>query len=249
MEPCEDDGWHEGQRRASLVLGTAFQRVARHGVRRPRVAASCESREVPQQMSETIVSAGAGRAFELSAGQRLRLVTPHGQQAADFFAFNARNIGEWLSAMHTWIATRCLRPRQGDTFRSRYRRPMLDFLADGAGGVHDMMIPACDQVRYEQLGFEGPHGSCAENLQVAMRRLGHEIAVVPQPINFFTNTRVEADGTLVSPPNPVPAGASVELEARMDLICVVSACPYDLALEGWTINAPGGPTELVVEVR
>jgi hypothetical protein len=36
---------------------------------------------------------------------------------------------------------------------------MLDFLADRPGGVHGMMIPACDQVRYEGLGLERPHGN------------------------------------------------------------------------------------------
>ena len=83
---------------------------------------------------------------------------------------------------------------------------------------------------------------------VAMRRLGHEISVVPQPINFFTHTQVDDESNLLSPPNPVPPGAYVELEARMDLICTVSSCPFDLALDDWTINAPGGPTELIVEV-
>jgi uncharacterized protein YcgI (DUF1989 family) len=34
----------------------------------------------------------------------------------------------------------------------------------------------------------------------------------------------------------------------MDLIGVVSACPYDLAGPGWSINAPDGPTEIVVEL-
>jgi uncharacterized protein YcgI (DUF1989 family) len=60
---------------------------------------------------------------------------------------------------------------------------------------------------------------------------------------------VEADGRLVSPPNPVPPGAYVELEALMDVICVVSSCPFDLPIEGWTINAGGGPSELIVDVR
>jgi uncharacterized protein YcgI (DUF1989 family) len=34
----------------------------------------------------------------------------------------------------------------------------------------------------------------------------------------------------------------------MDLICVVSSCPFDLSIEGWSINAPAGPTELKVEI-
>ena len=200
-------------------------------------------------METVVIPAREGRAVRLAAGQRLRLITPQGAQAADFFAFRADNLGEWLSPMHTWVTTRSVRPRPGDTFLSRLRRPLLDFVEDGAGGVHDMLIAACDQARYEQFGVKGPHPSCSENLRSALQRLGNQIDVVPQPVNFFTNTQVLADGALVSPPNPVPPGAYVELAARIDLICVVSSCPFDLAMPGWTINAPGGPTELIVEIR
>jgi len=28
---------------------------------------------------------------------------------------------------------------------------------------------------------------------------------------------------------------------------VISSCPFDLPVEGWTINAEAGPTELLVE--
>lgn len=200
-------------------------------------------------MTKLEIPPRGGSAVSVAAGQLLRLVTPRGAQAADFFAYAADNVREWLSPMHSWVSTRSIKPRPGDTLLSRFRRPMLDFLEDGAGGMHDMMIAACDQGRYEQFGFVGPHASCSENLRSAMARLGHQIDVVPQPVNFFTNTTVETDGKLVSPPNTVPPGGYVELAARMDLICVVSSCPFDLQIPGWTINAPGGPTELVVEVR
>jgi uncharacterized protein YcgI (DUF1989 family) len=199
-------------------------------------------------MTEILVPAREGRAVRVEKGQRVRITTPEGAQAADFFAYNAASVDEWLSPNHTWVTTFCVKPRQGDTLLSRFRRPMLTIVEDGADGVHDMMIAACDQFRYEFFGHKGPHASCSENLCLAMRRLGHQIDVIPQPINFFTNTSVEPDGRFVSPPNHVPAGAFVELEALMDLICVVSSCPFDLAVDGWTINAEGGPTELIVTV-
>ena len=130
-------------------------------------------------MTTLSVPAREGRAFEVARGGRFRIVTPEGQQAADFFAYNARAVGEWLSANHTWIKNRRVKLRDGDEFQSRYRRPLLRLTEDGADGVHDLMIPACDQIRYEQLGHQGPHASCSENLAVAMRRLGHAIDVVP----------------------------------------------------------------------
>lgn len=199
-------------------------------------------------MVQVIVPPREGRAVRVAAGERIVIATPEGRQAADFFAFNAANLGEWLSPNHSWITNFHTKPREGDTLLSRFRRPMLEFVRDGAGGIHDMMIPACDQFRYEFFGHRGPHASCAENLCVAMRREGYQVDVVPQPVNFFTNTRVEPDGAFVSPPNPVPAGADVELEALMDLICVVSSCPFDLSIDGWEINAGNRITALAVEV-
>jgi hypothetical protein len=199
-------------------------------------------------MTEIVVPPREGRAVRVAKGERIIIATPVGRQAADFFAFNAINIGEWLSPNHTWITNFNTKPRQGDLLLSRFRRPMLKFLRDGADGVHDMMIPACDQFRYEFFGHQGPHASCSENLCVAMRREGYEIDVIPQPINFFTNTKVAPDGAFISPPNPVPPGADVELEALMDLICVISACPFDLNVDGWQINAGAEINEITVEV-
>jgi len=45
----------------------------------------------------------------------------------------------------------------------------------------------------------------------------------------------------------VKPGGYVVLKARMGLICAVSSCPYDLVGPGWAINAPDGPTEIVVD--
>lgn len=201
-------------------------------------------------MKRMVVPASEGRAVRLGRGKRLRLTTPKGNQAADFFAFNAENPGEWLSCPHSWVTTFCIKPRQGDEFLSRFRRPMLKLVEDGAGGMHDMMIAACDQFRYEFFGHKGPHASCSDNLQQAMRREGYEISVIPQPINFFTHTEVHADGRLSAPGGRIPPGAFVVVEALMDLICVVSSCPYDLAnaTKGWEVNPGAKVTELLVEI-
>lgn len=197
---------------------------------------------------ELTVPAREGRAFKVKKGQVVTITTPKGAQAADFFAYNADNVNEWLSANHTWVTTFNVKPRQGDIFLSRFRRPMLHFVEDGAAGVHDMMIAACDQFRYEFFGHKGPHASCSENLCVAMRREGFNIDVIPQPVNFFTCTVVDSDGSFRSPPNPVEPGAYVKLEALIDVYCIVSSCPFDLPVDGWTINANQEPTELLVNL-
>src|SRR5215470_13542063 len=103
-------------------------------------------------MMQIFVPAREGRAVIVKKSQKIRITTPKGAQAADFFAFNAQSVSEWLSANHTWVTTFCVKPRQGDVLISRFRRPMLNFVKDGANGVHDMMIAACDQFRYEHFG-------------------------------------------------------------------------------------------------
>ena len=199
------------------------------------------------EVANAVVPAAQGRALRVGRGNVIRVTTPKGRQAADFFAFTP-DLAEWMSPMHTWVATRSVRPREGDTLLSQRRNPLVHFVRDGADGVHDMLIAACDQARYASFGFEGHHRSCSENLFEALAPLGLEPVVVPQPVNLFTCTRVEPDQRLVSPPNPVEPGSFAEFEALTDLICVISSCPFDLALPDWTINAEGGPTELTVQV-
>ena len=139
-------------------------------------------------MTIITVAAKDGMSFDVARGQQIRITTPKGHQAADFFAYNTHSVVEWLSPPHTWIANCSLTPRSGDVLLSRFRNPMLEMVEDGGEGIHDMLLPACDQFRYEFFGHEGPHPSCSDNLMTAMRRRGHEVSVIPQPINFFTHT-------------------------------------------------------------
>ena len=90
-------------------------------------------RGVRDMMTQTIVPAREGRAVKVGRGQTIRITTPKGAQAADFFAYNAETLGEWLSANHTWVTTFCVKPREGDVFISRFRRPMLRFVRGRRG--------------------------------------------------------------------------------------------------------------------
>ena len=194
------------------------------------------------------IQAKDAQAFDIASGDRIRISTPKGYQAADFFAYNAHSIDEWLSPPHTWITSTSVKPRPGDIFLSRFRRPMLKMIEDGGDGIHDMLLPACDQFRYEFFGYKGPHPSCSDNLMNVMRRRGHEINVIPQPVNFFTNTNVQKNGSLFAPKNIVKPNSYVILESIIDTVCIISSCPFDINPDGWEINANGVVTELEVEI-
>jgi uncharacterized protein len=197
-----------------------------------------ESREIP---------ARAGALFPLRAGDRIKVSSPHGQQVADFFAFNAAEPSEYLGARHTLTSgTRHLYPRQGQTFLTSRRRPIMKFVEDGANEQHEMLLAACDPARYQLLGVEGYHASCAENLQKAMQARGIEVTEIPQPLNLFSSTRVDAAGNVVTHPNTTPPGAYAIFEALMDALVVVSACPFDVETK-FPVNV-GGPHPLRAEI-
>jgi uncharacterized protein YcgI (DUF1989 family) len=194
------------------------------------------------------IPAGHGHGFRVATGQRFRITTPKGQQSADFFAFCADDLSEGLSPHHTWMPTRSLHPRPDDVFLSRLRRPMLRFVEDGADGVHDFLIAPCDPIRYREFGVP-EHRSCIGNLTEALAELGHETPPGALAINFFTATTVEDGFMFNTPSSPVAKpGAYVVLEALTDLVCAVSSCPYDLTGPGWAINAPDGPTEILLDL-
>jgi uncharacterized protein len=188
------------------------------------------------------VPACEGRAARLNAGEAFRVVDVEGGQVGDLFAFAAEDPGEHLSASHTRAETSRLFPQVGECFFSDRRRPMLDLLADDSPGVHDMLIAACDPVRYRRLGIDGPHPSCAENLRSALTERGVRAPCVPQPINLFMNIPVDRGGLDWLPAVTHP-GASIAFRAVVDVLVVLSACPQDVV----GING-GRPTALAIDL-
>jgi uncharacterized protein YcgI (DUF1989 family) len=180
-------------------------------------------------MPETIlVPARKGKATRLARGKRLRLVNTHGQQVVDTWAFNADDVAEFMSMAHSHASLSKILPTTGDTMVSNRRRPMLTFIDDTSGGIHDTLIAACDQWRYEQLGVVGHHDSCADNLRAGLAELGLEPPIIPPPLNMFMNIPVDTEGNVSFEPSIAGLGSYVTLQAEMDLVIAFSACPQDI---------------------
>jgi uncharacterized protein len=189
------------------------------------------------------IGAREGRAVSIPEGGLFRVIDVEGRQVADMFAFNAEDVREHHSAMHTRAAVDRLFPRVGESFYTNRRRPILTLEEDDSPAVHDMLIAPCDPERYEGLGVRGWHASCRENLEIAMRELGHDGICIPPSVNLFMNIPVGDDGTLGWEPAPTQAGDSITFRAVMDAIVVVSACPQDIV----PIN-DRNPTSVAIEL-
>jgi hypothetical protein len=177
---------------------------------------------------QVTLKAGTGAAIRLSRGQRLAIVNTHGTQVVDCWALSATDPGEHMSMPHCRNQWYRLIPRPGDLLVTNLRNPILRLIADSSPGIHDTLIPCCDLTRYHQLGIKGHHASCAENFTTALRDIAIEQALPPAPLNLFMNVPLKANGALaVAAPDSKP-GDHLELEAEMDCIVVLSACPHDI---------------------
>ena len=174
------------------------------------------------------IPARRGKAARVRAGQRIRVVNTHGTQVVDAWAFNARDLTEWMSmeASRAWFMK--LAAAVGDTFVTNRRRPILTLVEDTSGCAHDTLMAPCDVQRYGLLGVEGHHDNCQDNLHAALTALGLAIPATPPSLNLFMNIPWTPDGRLAWGEPVSPPGSYAVLHAEMDLVIAFSACPQDI---------------------
>ena len=174
------------------------------------------------------IPARRGKAVKLAKGQRIKLVNTHGTQVVDTWAFSAADLGEFMSMEHTRPTLLGIMPKLGTAMLTNRRRPILTFLEDSSPGIHDTLLAACDRYRYEQLGCQGFHDSCTDNLAAALGELGMAPPETPSPLNLFMNIPVAGEGGLRFEPALSKPGDYVTLRAEMDVVVAFSSCPQDL---------------------
>lgn len=190
------------------------------------------------------IGPGRGKAFRLVIGEQVRIGLAEGPQVADMFAFALPDLTEILSTEHTRSCVERLTPLPGEAFHSNRRQPMLALTADTSPGTHDLLLSACDQARYTLLGHPAPHRNCVQNLVEALGELSLVAPEIPSPVNLFEKVVIGRDGALMIEPPPAARGQSVTLQALMDLVLVISACPMDIVL---TNGADRRPKAIFVE--
>ena len=152
------------------------------------------------------VAARTGKGFEVEAGELIRITDLEGSQPADFWAFSKADYLEFLSCEHTKPSIEKLFPHVGDSAYTNRRRRIVTVVDDTSPGQHDMQYAACDPTRYAELGVEGYHESCQENLHTALEGFGIALQFTPQPWNLFTNFFINPDGTFTIKAPAIQAG-------------------------------------------
>lgn len=183
-------------------------------------------------------------AVALRKGQVMKVTTETGKQVADMWAFNTHDMSEYMSMDHSRSINSLLHVAAGCRLVSNRRRTMLRMTFDSAAMRHDTLLCPCSPELYEEFGVPD-HRSCTANLHEALDRLGVSLLFTPASLNLFMNVPVAQDGSLSRLPPPCNANDHVLLEADMDLLVVLSACPQDIT----PINGEDRtPSDLLVEV-
>jgi urea carboxylase-associated protein 1 len=174
------------------------------------------------------VDAGDGWIAELAAGETLRIVDLHGNQAVDTLFFDAHDYANRYSAVDTLREQGSAYLTLGSRLLALDGRPLVTIVADTCGR-HDTLGGACSQesnvVRY---GEHTRHMHACRNtflMQAMSWGRGLEKRDLSANVNFFMNVPLTPDGGLEFADGISAPGKYVELRADSDTLVLISNCP------------------------
>jgi len=166
----------------------------------------------------------SGTAFQLKAGDQLKVIDPQGQQVSDMVLFNADDKREKISSGKTLDFENTILITKGHHLWSNRSHKMMKILED-TNGRNDFLLAPCSpetfQILYNDTEY---HPSCFENLYTNLAKFNIEPDEIPTAFNIFMNVQFAEDGQLSVDPPQSKAGDYMIFEAKMNLIVGLTAC-------------------------
>jgi urea carboxylase-associated protein 1 len=174
------------------------------------------------------IPAGRGWGHVLAAGETLRMVDLHGNQAVDTLFFDAHDHANRYSAVDTMAAQGNAYLTLGSRLLALDGLPLVTICADD-NGRHDTLGGACSQesnvVRY---GEHTRHMHACRNTFIAEAlRYGHGLQKrdLTHNVNFFMNVPLTPAGGLTFEDGISAPGKFLDLRADRDTLVLISNCP------------------------
>ena len=166
----------------------------------------------------------SGTAFELRAGQKLKVIDPEGEQVADLYAFNSANHNEYLSSGRSLDYNEGLAFGKGSKLYSNQSNVMFDIIEDTVED-HDFLLTPCSKDTFRHFyPNEEPVPGCHGNLVSAFAAYGIPEHLIGTTFNTFMNVAVDASGKISVLPPKSKAGDYTVFEAKMDMVVGLTAC-------------------------
>jgi uncharacterized protein YcgI (DUF1989 family) len=180
-------------------------------------------------MTRSRLEPQTGTAFELHAGQTLRVIDIEGEQVADLTAFARQDPAEWLSSGRSIDYANTIYLTKGHTLYSNRSRPMFTITEDDVGR-HDFLLTPCSPETFQLIyGQKNYHPSCFENLSKHLQRFEIPPDSIPTTFNIFMNVEIDPGGQLKILAPRSKAGDALTLRAEMDLIVGLTACSAEIS--------------------
>lgn len=190
---------------------------------------TASKKRLAQAIYREVVDAGDYYIGLVKNGQTLRILDLEGNQAADTLFYNAVNPVERYSAMDTIREQGNVFLTTGSQLRSNENNILLEIVADTCGR-HDTLGGACatesNTVRYD-LEKRCMH-ACRDSWMLAIAEhpeYGISKRDISHNINFFMNVPVTEAGGLTFEDGISAPGKYVEMQAKMDVVVLISNCP------------------------
>ena len=191
---------------------------------------------LPEPLAEPRLDLRVDRAtalsYEVREGEYIQVIDVQGRQCSDFLAFHREKLDRGLERGMDGVTTRTLMgaaypvPGLYSKFFDVDMDPLVQVVRDTVGR-HDTFGLACTRRYYEDMGYPG-HVNCTDNFNRQVDPYGIAARAGWEAVNFFFNTRIEADNVLVSDEPWSRPGDYVLMKAMTDLVCASSACPDDI---------------------
>ena len=171
-----------------------------------------------------VIPKETGRAFEVRAGELLRVIEVEGPQTVDFNAFALPELGEHFSAGRTRFFTGC-HPKKCDALWSNppHERPLFTIVEDTVG-ENDLLFPRCSRIVFEPFGLKD-HRGCQDSLQEAIEPYGLSPDRVHDTFNGFMHTAVDEQGYIYIKPPSAQKDDWMDLLCHVDCLVALSSCP------------------------
>ena len=190
------------------------------------MTATISTRNVKDAAYDHVVPAREPWSGLLKRGQTLRIIDLGGQQAVDTLFYAAADFSERYCAQSTLTAQGSAYVTSGTQLVSNRGRTMLTVTADSVGD-HDTSAGACScEANTVRFGHHTRYmHACRENFIVEVSKHGMSKRDIVPNINFFMNVPITPEGALAIVDGASKPGDYVELQAEMDVLCVISNCP------------------------
>ncbi|MBI4318946.1 MAG: DUF1989 domain-containing protein [Chloroflexi bacterium] len=186
--------------------------------------------QVPSQVVEEVLIPARGYlpARVLKKGQVARVIDVEGQQVADVMLWDANNLKDCSSCVHTVVIQGTWQIGKGHSIYSKYCNKLATIVGDTLG-FHKFRGGFCKaEVNTWRYGVEATL-NCRDNLAHAMGRYGFTKNDIQVDACFclFMNYPVEPDGTIVMMEPLSKPGDYVDLLAERDIVLALSNCPSE----------------------